>query len=169
MLSVGIEAPDFTLPDQNGEYYVTSECTYTDNGYCDYAYNEDGSLHKSYEVYEIPLPIPSVYGGHGGYETISLTRATFEGYCSDYFTKDDQGRVNGVIRRFEDDGSEIVQAKVEYDELGRIISQTEDTATFTFLYDENGNLVEEIKTDAETGKVVEGRIFEYSEIVVPIS
>ena len=45
----------------------------------------------------------------------------------------------------------------------------EDGVVTTFLYDENGNLVEDYETDAETGKIKQGRKYEYSEIVVPIS
>lgn len=59
--------------------------------------------------------------------------------------------------------------QVEYDDLGRIISRTEGGVVTTFLYDENGNLVEDYETYAETGKIKQGRKYEYSEIVVPIS
>ena len=149
---------------ENGEFRVTSDWTYSEDGFICNNYNEDGSIWKTIEEYEIPLPVPNL--SHG-YESITFSCETRPNNYSECFTKDDQGRITGVIRRRNDSEETTVQA--EYDDKGRIISYTEYGEKTTFSYDENGNLAERITTDLDKGKVIEEGKYKYTEIVVPIS
>ena len=150
---------------ENGEFRVTSDWTYSEDGFICNNYNEDGSIWKTIEEYEIPLPVPNL--SHG-YESITFSCESLPENYTDYIERDDQGRISGVVRRYSNIEREVL-VQVEYDDQGRIISRTEDGVVTTFLYDENGNIIEDYETDAETGKIKQGRKYEYSEIVVPIS
>ena len=149
---------------ENGEFRVTSDWTYSENGFLCNNYNEDGSIWKTSEEYEISLGIPNY---SRGYDRITFKCETHPDNYSERFVKDDQGRITGVIRRRNDSEETMVQA--EYDDKGRIISYTEYDEKTTFSYDENGNLAERITTDLDKGKVIEEGKYKYTEIVVPIS
>lgn len=130
-------------------------------------YDEDGKVKKVEDIYEIRYPVPSLVD-LTDHTTITFSCTSVEDDYSEYFVKDNLGRVIQVVRKYDSDSSEEVRASAEYDEQGRIIfSKKSDYETYSYLYDRYGNLTEIDRKDPENGRILSRQVFEYSEIIIP--
>ena len=152
----------------DGAFQSSWKMSWSEDGYKTKTwYDEDGKVKKVEDIYEIRYPVPSLV------DLMDYTRITFsctsvEDDYSEYFVKDNLGRVIQVVRKYDSDSSEEVRASAEYDEQGRIIFSKESKyETYSYLYDRYGNLTEIERKDPENGRILSRVVFEYSEIIIP--
>lgn len=152
----------------DGAFQSSWKMSWSEDGYKTKTwYDEDGKVKKVEDIYEIRYPVPSLVD-FTDYTTIAFSCTSMD-YYSEYFVKDNLGRVIQVVRKYDFDSFEEVRASAEYDEQGRIIfSKKSDYETYSYLYDRYGNLTEIDRKDPENGRILSREVFEYSEIIVPL-
>jgi len=153
----------------DGAFQSSWKMSWSEDGYKTKTwYDEDGKVKKVEDIYEIRYPVPSLVD-LTEHTTITFSCTSVEDDYSEYFVKDNLGRVIQVVRKYDSDSSEEVRASAEYDVQGRIIfSKESDDETYSYLYDRYGNLTEIDRKDPENGRILSREVFEYSEIIVPL-
>jgi len=152
----------------DGAFQSSWKMSWSEDGYKTKTwYDEDGKVKKVEDIYEIRYPVPSLVD-LTEHTTITFSCTSVEDDYSEYFVKDNLGRVIQVVRKYDSDSSEEVRASAEYDVQGRIIfSKESDDETYSYLYDRYGNLTEIDRKDPENGRILSREVFEYSEIIIP--